>query len=41
MKKIILVSVIISTILMSCSKGITPNQAANRGGLKCGKYRLK
>jgi hypothetical protein len=41
MKKTILTLVLISTILVSCSRSFTPHQAANRGGLKCGKHTLR
>jgi hypothetical protein len=40
MKKI-LILFLTTILLISCSKNFTPHQAANRGGLKCGKHRLK
>lgn len=41
MKKIILSLILISTILISCSRSFTPQQAANRGGLKCNRHTLR
>jgi hypothetical protein len=37
MKKIIPVIILLSVILFSCARGITPYQAAN-GKAKCGRY---
>jgi hypothetical protein len=37
MKNLLLVLLILSVILFSCARGITPYQAAN-GKAKCGRY---
>jgi hypothetical protein len=37
MKKVLLVAFLLSIILFSCARGITPYQAAN-GKAKCGRY---
>jgi hypothetical protein len=37
MKKMVLVVLLLSVILFSCARGITPYQAAN-GKAKCGRY---
>jgi len=39
MKSILILTAIL--FLIGCSRSITPYQAANKGGTKCGKYRLK
>lgn len=39
MKSILIVIAIL--FLVSCSRGLSPYQAANKGGNKCGKYHLK
>jgi hypothetical protein len=41
MKKILFLLLVLSYILISCNRGFTPSQAASRGGMKCGKHRLK
>jgi len=39
MKKLVTLTAIL--FLIGCSRNVTPYQAANKGGLKCGKYKLK
>jgi len=41
MKKSIITLIIMSFILMSCSRSFTPHQAATRGKLKCGRHTLR
>ena len=37
-----LVTIIAAVLfLVGCSRGLSPYQAANKGGMKCGKYKLK
>lgn len=40
MFKKLLVLLTLAALLASCQRTLTPNQAANRGSLKCGKYHL-
>ena len=39
MKKILILTAIL--FLIGCSRNVNPYQAANKGGMKCGKYKLK
>jgi hypothetical protein len=39
MKKILILTAIL--FLIGCSRNVTPYQAANKGGMKCGKNHLK
>jgi hypothetical protein len=39
MKLLIIISAIL--LLVSCNRGLSPYQAANKGGLKCGKNHIK
>jgi hypothetical protein len=41
MKKNLFLFLVISYVFISCGRDFTPQQAANRTGLKCGKHRLK
>jgi hypothetical protein len=40
MKKILL-TLLITTLLISCGRNLTPYQASQKGGMKCGKNRLR
>jgi PBP1b-binding outer membrane lipoprotein LpoB len=40
MKKIT-IALLITLFFVSCARQVTPYQAANRGGMKCGKHHLK
>lgn len=41
MKKNLFLILVVSYLLISCNRYFTPSQAATRGGMKCGKHRLK
>jgi type III secretory pathway lipoprotein EscJ len=40
MNKKILAFLLLIFLMSSCQRQLTPNQAANRGNLKCGKHHL-
>lgn len=37
----LLTIIAVALFLVGCSRGLSPYQAANKGGTKCGKYHLK
>jgi len=41
MKKNLFLALIISYLLISCGRVVTPYQAATKGKMRCGKDRLK